>query len=124
MSPSRVLVYDGDCGFCTRTAEWAEARLPADTTVQPYQWLDLEPLGLTPEDGQRAAWWIDDRGRCHRGHRAAGHALVAMGGLWRVPGALFLIPPISWVAAGIYALVARFRYKLPGGTPACRLPRP
>jgi predicted DCC family thiol-disulfide oxidoreductase YuxK len=120
--PTPVLVYDGDCGFCSRTAEWAEARLP-DAEVQPYQWLDLEPLGLTPEDGKRAAWWIDERGRRHRGHRGAGRALIAMGGLWRVPGTLMLVPPFSWLAAGVYALVARFRYKLPGGTPACRLPR-
>ena len=117
-----MLVYDGDCGFCTRTAEWAEARLPEGTTVQPYQWLDLEPLGLTPDDGKRAAWWVDGEGRRHRGHRVAGHALVAMGGFWRVPGALMLVPPFSWLAAGGYALVARFRYRLPGGTPACRLP--
>ena len=51
----------------------------------------------------------------------SGGRLIAIGGLWRVAGHLLLVPPISWVAALVYALVARYRHKLPGGTVACRV---
>jgi hypothetical protein len=30
-----------------------------------------------------------------------------------------LLPPVSWLAAGVYSLVAANRMRLPGGTPAC-----
>ncbi|HZP51642.1 thiol-disulfide oxidoreductase DCC family protein, partial [Actinocrinis sp.] len=38
---------------------------------------------------------------------------------WRPIGALMLVPPISWLAAGAYHLVSVNRYRLPGSTPAC-----
>ncbi|PXX54790.1 hypothetical protein DFR70_12384 [Nocardia tenerifensis] len=35
-----------------------------------------------------------------------------------------LIPPINWLTAALYHLVAVNRHRLPGGTPACTLPAP
>lgn len=118
-----LLVYDGDCGFCSRSARWAGARLPPGARVEPWQSLDLGDLGLSIEDVTRAAWWFDDRGRTHRGSKAASHALSASPGPWRVLGWLLRLPPFSWLAVPIYALVARFRYWLPSGTDACRVPQ-
>jgi hypothetical protein len=42
---------------------------------------------------------------------------------FRPVGALILLPPISWLAAGVYRLIANNRYRLPGGTPACAVPQ-
>jgi len=120
----QLLVYDGDCGFCTRSALWAGARLPSNAQVRPWQSLDLDELGLTVEDVTEAAWWFDDRGRKHRGSRAAAHALCASPTRWRLVGRLLRVPPLAWLAVPVYALIARFRYRLPGGTDACRVPQP
>jgi predicted DCC family thiol-disulfide oxidoreductase YuxK len=117
-----ILVFDGDCGFCTLSAKWIGHRLPPDVRVEPWQWLDIAALGLTSRDVTTAAYWIDEHGTRHRGHRAIARSLIAAGGGWKVVGALLLVPPISWVAAVGYRLVARYRHKLPGGTPACKLP--
>ncbi len=117
-----ILVFDGDCAFCTSSAEWIRARLPAAVRVEPWQQLDIAALGLTEQNVTTAAYWIDDRGRRHRGHRAIGKSLVAAGGAWRLLGTLLLVPPFSWVAALSYLLVAKNRHRLPGGTPACKLP--
>jgi predicted DCC family thiol-disulfide oxidoreductase YuxK len=118
-----VLVYDGDCGFCTRSARWVERRLPPSSgaSVQPWQRLDLRTLGLTPPDVTAAAWWVDAEGRRHRGHRAAAAALRTIGGAWSVLGLLLVVPPVSWLAAGVYAVVARNRHRMPGSTDACKL---
>jgi hypothetical protein len=35
----------------------------------------------------------------------------------RLLGWLIATPPLSWLAAGVYSLVARFRGSLPGATP-------
>ena len=43
-----TLVYDADCGFCTRSAELLQQR--SDCAVRPWQSLDLAAVGLTQAD--------------------------------------------------------------------------
>lgn len=117
-----MLIFDGDCGFCTSSARWIEARLPDRVEVVPWQTLDLDALGLTEDDVTTAAYWIDDTGT-HRGHEAIGRSLMSGGGVWAWIGRVIVTPPISWLAAPVYALVARNRHRLPGSTDACRLPQ-
>jgi predicted DCC family thiol-disulfide oxidoreductase YuxK len=119
-----VLIFDGDCGFCTWTAEWARRRLPLDVDVTPWQFVeDLSRYGLTQDDVARYAYWVDEHGRSHRGHLAVAEAWRAMGGVWRVLGAVIHVPPVSWLAAVVYSFISRIRHRLPGSTPACRSPR-
>lgn len=116
------MIFDGDCGFCTTSARWIEARLPADVDVAPWQSLDLDALGLTEADVTTAAYWVDADGGTHRGHSGIGRSLMAAGGIWKAVGMLIVYPPVTWLAKPAYALVAKYRYKLPGATDACRLP--
>ena len=119
-----LLLFDGDCGFCTWTAEWARRRLPERVEVKPWQFVeDLSGYGLAEADVARFAYWIDADGRAHRGHLAVAETWRAIGGGWGVLGTLISMPPYSWVAAGVYAIVSRIRHRLPGSTPACRRPR-
>jgi predicted DCC family thiol-disulfide oxidoreductase YuxK len=118
-----TLIFDGDCGFCTTCAQWAERRFGHGEQARAWQLLGdgvLERFGLSEQDVRQAAWWVSGDGLRERGHRAVGRALVAGGGWRRAAGWLVLTPPVSWVAAGVYRLVVRWRYRLPGGTPACR----
>lgn len=65
-----MLVFDGDCGFCSRYAYWIAARLPADVEVVPWQTIDdLEAIGLTERDVECAAWWVNGRDGWGRGRR-------------------------------------------------------
>lgn len=119
-----MLVFDGDCGFCTEAAKWAAREFRQGERAEAWQLLGsdvLDGYGLSLKDVSEAAWWVDDNGRRERGYRAIAMALLAGGRLRRAMGHLFLIPPVSWIAAGVYALVVRWRYRLPGGTPACRI---
>ena len=113
-----VLVYDGDCGICTRTAHWVAHRLPEGdgTAVEPWQRLDLAPT-----DVESAAWWIDGNGVKHSGHRAVAASLRAIGGRWGAVGRLLSVPPVSWLAQAVYSVVAanRRRFSRWGVTPEC-----
>ncbi len=120
-SPRGTLVYDGDCGFCTTSAKWAERRLCDGVRVEMWQALDLDALGLTEHDVTTASYFVDVDGSLHRGHAGVGRALEHMQLPFRPLGWLMQRPPVCWLAAPVYALVAKYRYKLPGATDACRL---
>ena len=116
--PPGMLVYDGDCGFCTATARWVERRLSDDYQVVPSQQIDLGALSLTEDDVARSAWWIGSDGTRGDDHRSIAGALRAMGGIWPAVGRLLTLGPISPLARGVYRLVANNRYRIrwPGAT--------
>jgi predicted DCC family thiol-disulfide oxidoreductase YuxK len=119
------LLYDGDCGFCTMSAAWVSRRWTGPDPPRAIAWQLLSEetlvrLGLTDVDVARSAWWIEGR-HLEEGSRAIARALVATHGPWVIAGRMLLLPPIAWVAPLGYRLVARFRHRLPGGTPDCRV---
>ena len=103
-----VLIYDGDCGFCRRCADWLRARgyvpMASDGEV------DRLALGLTPGEMKTAVWWVEGRAR-FSGHRAIGQALRPLGGGWALVGRLTRMPPVSWFAAVAYRWVATNRHR-------------
>jgi predicted DCC family thiol-disulfide oxidoreductase YuxK len=121
--PQPTLVFDGDCGFCTRSAEVARRILPAGVAVTAWQFADLAALGTTAERAQREVLWMGADGRVSGGATAVSRALGAAGGVWASLGWLLAVPPVSWLARGVYRVVAANRMRLPGGTPACAAPR-
>ncbi len=114
-----VLVYDGDCAFCSSCARFLE-RIGPDAEIVAWQFTDLTALGLTEEQAADAVQWVQIDGTVRSGHEAIAAALSSAGQIWGIVGRIVLLPGISWVAAKVYRLVADNRYRLPGGTPACR----
>lgn len=116
---NHILIYDGDCAFCTlwvtRLRDW----MPVFPHAQTSQSTAIDTYGLTPVDVEKYAWYITPTHQ-YAGHLATSALLRAQPrfGL-RLLGWLLATWPVSWVAAGVYAFIARFRHKLPGGTPAC-----
>jgi len=122
--PSKLplLVFDGDCAFCTTWVNRLEAVLPLFPTATPWQWLDLDAVGLTHDDVTHYAWYLTPTHQ-YAGHLAGSALLRAQRGFgWRFAGNLIATPPVSWVAALVYHYVAKNRHRLPGGTPACAMP--
>ncbi|NNN02804.1 MAG: DUF393 domain-containing protein, partial [Acidimicrobiaceae bacterium] len=104
-----LLIYDGDCGFCTRSARWIEERWPAHVAVaRSFQELGesgLAEVGLTLDQATRQVWWVDEHGVCGA-ERAVARALRASGGWRRVVGALLASRVGRVVSAPTYRLVA------------------
>jgi predicted DCC family thiol-disulfide oxidoreductase YuxK len=117
-------VFDGDCAFCTTWVNRLRVWLPRPPDAVPWQWSDLEALGLTRHDVADFAWFLTSR---HSYAGALAFAAILRGqpriGL-RFAGNLLATPPFSIVAALGYNVIGKYRHILPGGTPACALPRP
>jgi predicted DCC family thiol-disulfide oxidoreductase YuxK len=123
--PEQILIYDGECGFCTSCVAWIQSRWNPGVAPRAIAWQRLSidaPLLVTPdvEELARSVWWIDGDGQSS-GSRALARALLAASRPWPLVGRLLLTPPVSWLAPPLYRLIARYRHHLPGATPACRL---
>ncbi len=117
-----VLIYDGDCGVCSRVAAWAEAHLRPGMSAVPSRSVadaELTRLGLCRDDVDTAVYWVDGNGRTWRGNLAAARLLQQIGGRWAVPGHLMALPPLRWVGRGVYPVLARYRHRLPGSSAEC-----
>lgn len=116
-----TFVFDGDCGFCTRSARFAERWVPTDAAIVPYQWADLDALGLIEADCEQAVQWVGPDRRS-AGPDAIADLLRSSRPAWRPVGWLLGRRPVRLLAWPVYHWVARHRHQLPGGTAACALP--
>jgi len=120
-SETAVLIFDGDCGFCTTTANYIKAHSSVEIDVQPWQWLELADYGLTKEKASAKVQMVVN-GKNFAGHKAFAKMLRIQKQWWfKVLGGLMVTPPFSWGARVGYYFVAKYRHKLPGGTPVCEL---
>ena len=115
-----VLLFDGECSFCTSATDWISENVKVAPRVLPYQWADLDSYGITEAEAASKLWLLTTD---H--HYGGASALSALLRNQPTPWARFVgwvtsVPPLSFVAQLLYAIVAAMRDQLPGGTPACR----
>ena len=73
-----VLVYDGDCAFCTSCARVLE-RIGPDAEIVAWQLTDLVALGMTEEQAAAAVQWVEADGTVRSGHEAIAATLQSAG---------------------------------------------
>lgn len=122
-SVAPLLVYDGDCAFCSSLLRRLQAILRYFPDATPWQFADLTQLGLSRADVTKYVWFLHGNKR-PRGHAAFASILQLQDSqILRFFGFLIVTPPFSWFFRLGYWLLARFRHRLPGGTPECAMPR-
>ena len=119
-----LLVFDGDCAFCSSSVRFAQRWIGRMPPVVPYQHADLEALGLTAAACETAVQYVARDHRVYAAEDGVSALLLAAGKGWWLLGALMRVPGIHWLSGVAYRWVARNRHRLPGGTAACavRLP--
>jgi predicted DCC family thiol-disulfide oxidoreductase YuxK len=113
-----ILVFDGECGFCTRTIGWLrllDRRRMIETV--PYQRPGVpERIGASPAECAASVQWRGDDGSRASGAEAVNAALaVALGTDW--PRRIYRRTAALQQRA--YQWVTDHRYRLPGITPWC-----
>lgn len=117
-----LLIFDGDCAFCTKSADIFKRLLGEQVQIEPWQFIpeQMAALGLTDEDGLTQVWFAEPSGKLTGGAEAVNRGL---GQLWwfRPLSWLYYLPGIKQLQNRVYRWIAANRYRLPGGTPACAL---
>lgn len=114
-----LLVFDGECGFCTVSAGFIVRRIRPRAFVVPWQRLDLAPLGLSPARCTEAVQWVGDDDSVLSGNRAIMAMLRTAPGAWPLVGRAGDLPGVAVLARVVYQWIADHRGLMPGATPAC-----
>ncbi len=122
VEPTPLLIFDGDCAFCTSSVRFIERRIRRHPRIQSWQRSDLAELGLTQEQCETAVQLIEN-GRVTSAHVAIARLLIYGKRGWAVLGYLLLVPGIKQIAGVVYRWVAKNRDRMPGGTAECALPQ-
>jgi predicted DCC family thiol-disulfide oxidoreductase YuxK len=116
-----TLVYDGDCGFCTKSAKWILARSRSLEIVQWQAIKDLSSLGLTVQQVQTRAYFVRKNAVVAAGPIAIAESLKLCTKPWSYVGAFIKLPLISSASQLAYKSIARNRHKMPGSTDSCEI---
>jgi predicted DCC family thiol-disulfide oxidoreductase YuxK len=97
----------------------ARSSVPIEAVA--WQLTDVTAFGLTDSETAARVYFVTG-GEAFGGHLAFAQILWAQRNwLLKAVGWLLTVPPFCWLGSIGYALVARFRHRLPGGTPACAI---
>ncbi len=130
MSNAPILVYDGDCGFCTRSVQFVLTHDTSRGTVRfaardgeagkavrqrhPYLETVESLLWVETVDGREVVSIYSD---------AVLATATYLGGAYAVLGGLGRIVP-RFLRDPVYKFVARIRKQIMRGAPSCHLPAP
>jgi predicted DCC family thiol-disulfide oxidoreductase YuxK len=115
-------LFDGDCGFCSASAQVLRRYVRPDAAIVAWQRADLAALGVTEEACTAAVQWIEPGRLPLAGPYAIAAALRAGRPFCRPFGVVLGLRPVAALAWPVYRWVARNRHRLPGGTAECALP--
>ncbi|MDX6740320.1 DUF393 domain-containing protein [Actinocorallia sp. A-T 12471] len=116
MRTRNVLLYDGDCGFCTMCVGFLRRRVRPAAELLPYQQQDLAAYGVTAARASHEVLWITPANTAHGGSRAIAALLRTSPRPWPLLGRLLSLPPLTWAAHATYRLIANNRHRLPSST--------
>ncbi|SFQ42994.1 Predicted thiol-disulfide oxidoreductase YuxK, DCC family [Amycolatopsis arida] len=119
-----VLLYDGDCGFCTKSVAWLDQRNLLGFPARPWQSVPDHELPASPEALMTEVVLTRPGRRPLGGADAIAACVRESPSRLRFAGRLLALPGLRGLARAVYRLVARNRYRLPGSTAACRIERP
>ncbi|NDC10654.1 MAG: DUF393 domain-containing protein [Oxalobacteraceae bacterium] len=65
-----LMIFDGDCAFCTTSANFMRRRIRPRCDIEPWQHTDIEAFGLTATECTTAVQFVTADRRVYSGSRS------------------------------------------------------
>lgn len=112
----QVVIYDGDCGFCSRSVEYARIRVAPNLVYLASQKVNLEDYGLTKEDCEKALQFVTSDSQVVAAEKAVIQILKQGNFVLRLLGIVMSLPILNLISKLGYRFVAQYRGKVSGFT--------
>lgn len=119
----QVVIYDGDCGFCSRSVEYARIRVAPNLVYLASQKVNLEDYGLTKEDCEKALQFVTSDSQVVAAEKAVIQILKQGNFACKLLGTVMSLPIVNLISKLGYRFVARNRGKVSGSTGSCQVKR-
>jgi predicted DCC family thiol-disulfide oxidoreductase YuxK len=116
-----TVIFDGDCGFCQKSVNFALKHIKPEVTFVAYQVIDPTDFGLSITQCQTSLQFVSANRISYVAHNAVARMLLTAKFPWFIFGRLMLMPGVNKIMSYGYKLVAKNRHRLPGSTSACEL---
>ena len=116
-----IVIYDGDCAFCSSAARFAQRRVAPNLNYSPYQLTELAKHGISTEQARSSLKFVTDSNDVLSAHLAVSQIMRNGNKVWRLVGIISTLPIVRSLAALGYMVPAKYRHKLPGGTATCKM---
>ena len=115
-----TLIFDGNCGMCTRARNGLlRLNRTGRLRTEPMQRPGVpERLGIAADRLPESSWWLDSSGEVFAGAEAMNAALSTAVGT-RLPLTIYRLPGVGAIEEIVYRWVAAHRYRFRGVTPLC-----
>jgi predicted DCC family thiol-disulfide oxidoreductase YuxK len=114
-----LVLYDGDCAFCTAQARRVRRLAAGRLRVEPLQGALNDVPWIDPDDARRALHLVDRDGRGYAGAAAIVRLLRLTRPLLGLLALPYHLPGVRWLSDRAYALVAARRYAIAGRAGGC-----
>jgi predicted DCC family thiol-disulfide oxidoreductase YuxK len=114
-----LVLYDGDCAFCTAQARRVRRLAAGRLRVEPLQNALVDVPWVAPTEALRALHLVDRDGRGYAGAAAVVRLLRLTRPLLGLLVLPYHLPGVRWLADRAYAAVAARRYAIAGHTDGC-----
>jgi predicted DCC family thiol-disulfide oxidoreductase YuxK len=108
-----LLIFDGDCGFCRRSAGYAQRLIgPSNLAVGAASVMAQHFDELSDEDLKRSVWLVQSDGRLQQGAQAVFESLAMAPGFGLGRFLYRFLPGFAAVSEIVYRGVARKRHRI------------
>lgn len=119
-----LLVFDGDCGICTKLAKYAENIIDGKAVVKPFfeVFKEVSEYGIDVELAAKTVIFIRNE-QVFIKSRAVFEVCKIMPGIYKIPGYLFSNNFFTFIFNPFYNLIAKNRAKISKifGYDSCKL---
>lgn len=116
---SATVIFDGDCGFCQLSVNFAQRFIKPKVSFVAYQSINPANYSLTVEQCQQSLKFVAETNQVFSAQTAVAKMLRTARFPWFIAGQFLLLPIVNQLAGIGYQLIARNRHRLPGSTISC-----